>query len=244
MAERQTEQEASYRKELENMRSNLSHSIRMPLAVISGYLELLALDIVSSEDEKKACFEKIRENVAYLVEVTGITLDNFEEKDIKLHLKIEKLDLSDCIRRVASYAKPLVKKREIQIEVICGEKAILIEADRIQLMKVLYNLIENSIKYMGKSGKIQISAEKKKKEVQVIFRDDGLGIAKEESEHLFEKSYTGKNHTGGNGYGLHMVQTVIEAHHGQLEVQTDRGQGMSICIRLPAVQACRRKEIV
>ena len=86
---------------------------------------------------------------------------------------------------------------------------------------------------MGRDGLITIRLSPDEEEVKVLFKDDGLGLPQEETEHIFERSYQGTNKTEGHGHGLYMVKSIIEAHSGDVYAESQEGRGMAIYITLP-----------
>ena len=106
-------------------------------------------------------------------------------------------------------------------------------ADTYLLSRVLFNLLENALKYMGRPGAITIRVLKLESNASILVQDDGLGLPAEETAHIFEPNYQGSNHVGGQGYGLYLVRRAIEGHGGTVSAQSAPGRGMGISITLP-----------
>ena len=107
------------------------------------------------------------------------------------------------------------------------------QADTYLLSRVLFNLLENALKYMGRPGAITIRVLKLESNASILVQDDGLGLPAEETAHIFEPHYQGSNHIGGQGYGLYLVKRTIENHGGTVSAQSAPGRGMGISITLP-----------
>ena len=106
-------------------------------------------------------------------------------------------------------------------------------ADAYLLNRVLFNLLENALKYMGRPGVITIRIRRQGDSVSLLVQDDGMGLPSEETAHIFEPNYQGSNHVGGQGYGLYLVRRAIEGHGGTVSAQSAPGRGLGISMTLP-----------
>ena len=106
-------------------------------------------------------------------------------------------------------------------------------ADTYLLNRVLFNLLENALKYMGRPGVITIRILRQGDSASLLVQDDGLGLPAKETAHIFEPNYQGSNHVGGQGYGLYLVRRAIEGHGGTVSAQSAPGRGLGISMTLP-----------
>ena len=228
------EAESKCRQEMDHFRSNLSHSVRVPLSIVQGYAELLCGDLVADEAGRREYLEKIVQRSKYISSVLGQQLSEARTEET-LNLSCVKLDLLEMIRQAAKDFQTTAEPHGITIQVISGEDAVYVWADPYQLTKVFFNLVENSVKYMGREGIISVRLTRQGDNAQIVVKDDGLGLSAEETKHIFELNYQGSNRTRGrgHGHGLYLTRKIIQAHGGTITAQSSPGQGMGIFITLP-----------
>lgn len=212
----------------------MAHNIRMPLAIIAGYGELLANRSFATREEEQDCINKICNNIDYLDTLSKVLLDNGQEE---LLTEKEYFDILGCVRMVSEYVRVIAQKAGIGISVNSSKKEVLFYGNRISLMRAFFNLIENSVRYMNRQGNIFITVEETEKEILVIYRDDGEGMQLEEAAHITELSFQGSNKkVGGYGIGMYLVHKTVEEQGGSLTVKTGQGNGMGIYMSFPKVR--------
>lgn len=216
------------------MRSMLSHNVRMPLSIISGYGNIIENNLIKSDEEMQNIIHKISGNIKYLSNVLSLIIDGNER--IGLNLTLTDINLTQCVREISGYLSETSRRYHLTVQVNAPKEDILMKGDYTQLMKVLFNLFENSVKYMKKSdGLITITLEKAGDTIYLIYKDNGIGMNPEEGQHILEKGYKGTNSTFGTGMGLYYVNDVITAHGGSIEISTGINKGM--CVKMIFTQA-------
>ena len=204
----------------------LSHNFRMPMAIISGYGELLKNGEFKDREEEINCINKICSNIDYLATISKIILDDDNEE---LLLDKEYFDILKCIQEVSLYVKTIVQKAGIVLSVNSSKDEILFYGNRITIMRAFFNLVENSIKYMNNKGNITITIEETDEELLIVYRDNGEGMDPEEAKHITEINYQGSNRKAGSyGIGMYLVGKAIEDNGGTIQVKTEKGFGMCI----------------
>lgn len=228
------EAESKCRQEMDHFRSNLSHSVRVPLSIVQGYAELLCGDLVSTDGVRQEYLEKIVQRSRYIASVLGQQLSEARTEE-ELTLSCVKLDLLEMIQQAAKDFQTTAEPHGIAIQVISGESQVYVWADPYQLTKVFFNLVENSVKYMGREGIISVRLSCQGDSARIVVKDDGLGLSAEETKHIFELNFQGSNHVEGHGHGhgLYLTRRIIQAHGGTITAQSSPGQGMGISITLP-----------
>lgn len=212
----------------------MAHNLRMPLAVITGYGELLLNGSLSTREEELDCIRKICTNIDYLNTLSRVLLDSDRQEP---SLEKEYFDMLADVRRVAEYVRTITQKAGIRVIVNSSRNEVLFFGNRIYLMRAFFNLIENSIRYMNRAGTIVITVEETEKEVLVVYRDDGEGMRAEEAVHITELEYRGSNSKKeGNGIGMYLIQQAVETEGGSLEVKTGEGIGMGVYMSFPKKQ--------
>lgn len=209
----------------------LAHNIRMPLAIISGYLELLMQGNFQNRREEIACIDKITSNVDYIDTLTKVLLDSEQES---LLYQREYFDVLECVQRVAAYVKVIAQKVGVEISVISSKSEVVFWGNRISLMRAFFNLIENSLRYMNKQGNICIMVEETEEEILIIYRDDGEGMEQEEVPYIGELNFRGSNgDVNGTGMGMYLVKEAVEGQDGHFSVKSSLGNGMTIYMSFP-----------
>ncbi len=228
-------------KQLENTRqefvANVSHELRTPLSLIKGFVETL-LEGAKNDPDLSTRFlrtiEKHTDRLTYLIEDL-LTISRLESGQIVMNL--QQVDLREEVGRVIDdlQSRAQEKKAVIQNLVAAGLTA---RADADRLHQVLFNLVENAIKYGKHEGKVTIggrlSGEAK---VEVWVQDDGPGIPSEARERVFERFYrvdrARSRETGGTGLGLAIVKRIVEEHGGTIEAINLKDGGATVTLHLP-----------
>ena len=220
----QTEAEGEWIKRM------LSHNMRMPMAIITGYGDLLKTGEYQNRQEELEYIQKICGNIDYLNRLLGVVLDTGRQNR---EAQKEYFDVLGCIREVAEYVKTMARRAGIVIAVNSSKQEILLYGDRIQMMRAFYNLFENSLKYMKRGGTIYVTAEETEEGILMVYKDDGVGMDAQEAEWITQPGYRGSNaqennNAGGDGLGMYLVKRIVEGHGGSLRVKSGSGKGMGI----------------
>lgn len=226
------EMRSQNQSEMDAFRSSLSHSLRMPVAIIQGYAELLVSGVIKDTEVAVEYLEKINQRSQYMTEAISRQFSVADSINSS-KLTYSQLDLISLVGQAASDMQAAAEEQGVRIQVISPEQHIFMQGDAYLLSRVLYNLLENALKYMGRPGVITIRVLLQGDDVSLLVQDDGLGLSPEETAHIFEPNYQGSNHTVGQGYGLHLVRCAIESHGGTVSAQSALGRGMGIFMTLP-----------
>ncbi len=219
-------------KKAEHFRSLLSHSLRMPVAVIQGYAELLLSDMVENEETKAEYLNKIVQRSQYMSEIISRNLTAEENIDSS-KLNYAEVDILDISQQTAADMKLAADEKGVKMQVLSPDEKVIAVADSYLLRRVMFNLLENALKYMGRPGVVTIRVVQQDGNVTVSVQDDGLGLSEKETEHVFEYQFKGSNHVTGSGYGLYLVKKSIEAHGGTVSAVSSLGKGMGITFTIP-----------
>jgi two-component system phosphate regulon sensor histidine kinase PhoR len=230
-------------KELEKIRqdfvANVSHELRTPLTTIKGYTETL-LDGALKEEVGPRFLQVIQKHADRLTKIVEdlLTLSKIESKEF--YLKWERLPLSELIDDVLDFVKEAAEKKKISISRSILPSSLEVMGDRSYLEQVFINLLDNAIKYTHETGEISISAlEKGQREIQVVIKDNGIGIPKEDLSRIFERFYRvdkGRSQElGGTGLGLSIVKHLVQAHGGRVWAESKLGEGSTFYFTLPHI---------
>lgn len=214
--------------------ANVSHELKTPLMSISGYAEIMKNGLVRPEDMKNFA-GRIFDEATRLSTLVGdiIKLSRLDEADGTLPM--EDVDLYEMAQETKEQLLMSAEKNNITVDV-CGSCA-KIHGVRQVLGEMLYNLCDNAIKYNRPGGHVWINAEPEGDYVLLTVADDGIGIAKEHQERIFERFYrVDKSHskeTGGTGLGLSIVKHGAMLHNASLDIESMPGQGTRLKIIFP-----------
>lgn len=155
----------------------------------------------------------------------------------RLELNLERVDLKKLIQRVVEQSRVLADKKQIRIIATLTDDLPEMFLDGSKIEQVLNNLIGNALKFSPVENTIEIGAKAQKNEVILSVKDNGPGIAAEESETLFSPFIKGKTRaTGGeksSGLGLAIVKKIVEGHGGRITLETESGKGTCFFVALP-----------
>jgi two-component system phosphate regulon sensor histidine kinase PhoR len=218
--------------------NNMTHELKTPIATIS-----LACEALHDPDMRKS--ERAVENYVGMIrdenKRLGILVENvlrtsvFEQGEMKLRL--QPIDLHQTILQVIANIDIQVKKRNGEIIRHLDASHAIIEGDQLHITNVIYNLIDNAIKYSENKPVVEIYTRDEVNGIAVAFRDFGIGINKENQAKVFDKLYrvpTGNIHNvKGFGLGLSYVKGVVEMHGGKVDVASELKKGSTFTIHLP-----------
>ncbi|MFN8776721.1 MAG: sensor histidine kinase [Flavobacteriales bacterium] len=218
--------------------NNMTHELKTPIATISLACEALNdKDMQGSERALNTYVGMISEENKRL----GVLVENvlrtaiFEQGEMQL--RREKMNMHDIILQVIRNIDIQVRKKKGGIITHLDASDPLVEGDSLHLTNVVYNLIDNAIKYGGDNPKVEIFTRDGLSELVIAFRDNGIGISRENQKRVFEKLFrvpTGNVHNvKGFGLGLSYVKGVVEKHGGHVEVISELKKGSTFTIHIP-----------
>lgn len=221
-----------------------SHDLRNPLSAIMSLSEIMLdekdQDYQNLSGEQKEFLKQIRRSSQFMLSIVEDMLDISKIESGKINLDPELIDLERLVSHSVSLNRRLAEKKEISLEMIEPAQEIEITADAQKLEQVLNNLITNAIKYSHSGTRITIQLEKNEDPtVTLSVEDEGQGIPEKEQKNLFKPfSKTSVKTTGGEmstGLGLAITRRIVEAHGGEIWVESEVGKGSTFYVKLPTV---------
>ncbi|HGA0454388.1 TPA: ATP-binding protein [Streptococcus agalactiae] len=212
--------------------ANVSHELKTPLHVISGYSELLANQMVPNAEVPQfaAKIHKESERLVKLVEDI-INLSHLDEQE---KLPQETVNLYDLTQKVLEGLQAKADKKHIQIN-FNGEEAIL-RGNPVLLNSLVYNLCDNAITYNHEKGQVNVTLKNSPDTITLEVSDTGLGIAEKDKKRIFERFYrvdkSRSKIVGGTGLGLSIVKSALDFHNGSIKVDSHLGQGTTMTVLL------------
>jgi PAS domain S-box-containing protein len=230
----------SARKALERQRTEflamLTHDIKNPLTSLMGYTDYL-LERTGKLDSAKRdeVLPWIKSNAFTILSLVNNYLDLSRIEDQRLNLNKEPLNVNDLLNRVGRQYAGEARHRQITLEFQLQKKPPRVEGDPLALERIFANLIYNALKFTPKQGYVTVSSASRPGEAVVTIADTGSGILSKEIPLLFGKYQraVGARRKDGTGLGLFIVKTLVEAHKGRIEVESEPGSGTRFHIFLP-----------
>jgi len=233
--------------------TNISHEFRTPLTLIIGTLDLLKRKNFS-KDEINENYSKIDRYTRILKRLIDDIMDMRKIEKDTLHLKLQKIEVSKFVRQLCDNFASLFVQKNIQFEFkthIIGDAFIL--ADELRFESIIYNLLSNAFKFTAENGKVSctltigekaehgktiFSKKIQKKYVRIAIADNGIGIASDELNQIFNQFYTANNDQNvnkltGTGIGLPFARKLVQLHKGYIEVKSAPGKGSEFSVDLP-----------
>lgn len=227
-------------KKLEQVRkdfvANVSHELKTPVTSIKGFAETL-LDGAMNERETLHSFlqiiqkesDRLQSLIYDLLELSRIEREGFQ-------LTIDRVDLHQIVHDVLHTLEKNAAKKRISLAYENGRSCI-IEGDRLRIQQILFNLVTNAISYTPPRGKVTVTLSEENDHVKLSVNDTGIGIEKEEIPRIFERFYrvdkARSRNSGGTGLGLAIVKHLVDAHKGDIVVDSELGKGSCFTVLLP-----------
>lgn len=213
----------------------LAHEMRTPLTSIKGYATALLMDEVDFDaGTQREFLEHIDRECDSLIQLIEDLLESSLLNEGLLELDVQPVRLPQLVKGVVEEIRQMTTRHRFVVDL--GEPP-LVEADPVRLAQVLRNLLENAVKYSPQGGLIVVRAEALPAQILISVADQGLGIAPEHLNRLFEKFFRvksgGAQATIGSGLGLPIARTIVEAHGGKIWAESQLGQGSTFYVTLP-----------
>lgn len=228
-------------RNLEKTRQELieavSHDLRTPLSNARAMVESINDGIVTDEETIKRYLHNTQSEIENLSQLVN---DLFEVSQIDaglLKLNMDLINLQQLINDTVDTMAIPASSNHIKLETDIDRNITPITVDSNRIQRVLYNLIQNAIRHTPPDGSIQVSAVDSGNEIEIRISDNGEGISSEETKRIFERSYRSdqsrSRQSGGAGLGLSIAKGIVEAHGGQIWVESKLGQGSIFSFTLP-----------
>lgn len=221
--------------------NNMTHEFKTPIATVSLAVEALKKKEVAQNQLRvheylEICQHELRRVAAMVDKV--LKMAAFEKSEI--NLSFQNLDMQELIQGVVATMQPQLEKKQADLRISFQGEIPFIEADRDHLANVLYNLIENSLKYTNGTPQIRISCKYEHDKLQMTISDNGIGIPPAYQEKVFANFFrvpTGDIHNvKGFGMGLSYVLAIVKRHGGEIKLKSRVGEGSIFTILLPKEQ--------
>lgn len=218
--------------------NNMAHEFKTPIATISISAETLSNpDIVNQPDRMQAYTNIIKNETDRLRTQVDKLLQMAKMERDKIELHLEELDLHGMIREVIPNLSLKLDEEGGKLTYHLDAAHHLIMADKVHLTNIIYNLLDNAVKYTDAAPQIDVRTKNADGEILLSIKDDGIGIPNEYQEKVFDKFFrvpTGNIHNvKGFGLGLHYLKIVVNAHKWKLDLQSEKNKGSTFTICIP-----------
>ena len=214
---------------------NISHEFRTPLASIKAMVETLQDGAVDDKEVARDFLTKIDDDIERLTHIVAELTEFSRIETGKAELMLEPVNLNLLIEDVINQLNPQVERQQLSVDTELSTDLPPVQADRTRVRQAIANLVHNAIKFTKPGGKITVMTRVERNSVAVDISDTGMGIAKSDLPHVFERFYKADRARsgGGTGMGLAIAKHVIEAHGGGIQVQSEEGKGSTFSFDLP-----------
>ncbi len=244
LAERNEELRQAYEelKELDRLKSDfvsmVSHELRSPLTNISGAVELMLQEDQVGEEYLHRMLGVVGEQSQRLIRLVQGVLDVSKIDAGKLYLECREVDLLPLVERVVNSLQPTTVSHWFELPRVNEFPPVWGDEDRIE--QILFNLLDNAIKYSPSGGPIKVQMEAGNGEITISLTDQGVGIPADRLDRLFQKFHRldsgDARETYGHGLGLYITKGLVEAHGGRIWVESTVGQGSTFSFTLPVAR--------
>ncbi|SDM75158.1 two-component system, OmpR family, phosphate regulon sensor histidine kinase PhoR [Psychrobacillus sp. OK028] len=219
--------------------ANVSHELKTPVTSIKGFSETLLYGAYKNEDTLLSFLEIIHKESNRLQMLINDLLDLSKVEQVGYEMNLQKVNLLEVVERSKEMTNHIVEEKNMRIETIY-EEPIYVLGDLNRLIQITMNLLMNALTYSPEEKTVTISIDQNEKCGILRIQDEGIGIAKEEINRVFERFYrvdrARSRNSGGTGLGLAIVKHLVEAHHGLLEVESEVGKGTVFTVSIPLVK--------
>jgi two-component system phosphate regulon sensor histidine kinase PhoR len=233
-------------RRLETMRSdfaaNVSHEIKTPLTAIQGFVETLCQEGDVDPLEVKRFLGIIDKHVKRLTAIVDdlMQLARLEQGAEQPALNLSRVPVQSMLYSARQLCHHKAEEKSMRVEITCDE-TLTMPTDADLMEQAIVNLLDNAIKYSPPDGRIELSAQTESNRLRIRVKDEGIGISKKHLPRLFERFYrvdkARSRRMGGTGLGLAIVKHIVQAHNGQVTVESELGKGSTFTITLPLTPA-------
>lgn len=224
---------AAERDTLRRFIADASHELRTPVTALKTFNELLQGAAAGDPQAQQEFLAESEVQLRRLEWITHNLLDLSRLEGGLVQLELQPHEAADLLTSVAAPFRPLAQERGVALSIELPATPCSLVADRTRLEMALSNLLDNALKFTPAGGTVTLGAARRGTGVALWVRDSGPGIPQEEQAHIFDRFYRAPaNRHTGSGLGLAIVQSIVHAHHGQVQVESVVGEGARLTITL------------
>jgi two-component system, OmpR family, phosphate regulon sensor histidine kinase PhoR len=218
--------------------ANVSHELRTPLSILRGYIEVLLDEPETPREELARILSIMERHSKRLQRLVDDLLSLAQLESSGATLELSALRVDELFNNLIRDWKEKLAAKNLKVMVDLTPEALTLHADGTRLEEVLYNLLDNAVKFSRENGEIYLRATRLGSDMVLSVSDNGLGIGKEHLSRIFERFYRAdkarSRELGGTGLGLAIVKHIAQLHGGRVEAESELGNGTTIRVILPA----------
>jgi heavy metal sensor kinase len=222
-------------KQIRQFTADASHELRTPLTILKGEIEV-GLRRKRRPKEYKDILDSNLEEVNHMSQIVDDLLFLSKADMGEVHLEKHRINLAKLVSEIHAQAQTIAMAKDIRVHISNDVDGVVI-GDRLKVRQLLLNLVDNGVKYTPQGGEMRISLEKNDGRFKLRVIDNGIGIAPEDQPHIFDRFFrvdkARSREAGGSGLGLSICKWIVEAHGGEITVESDFGKGSIFTVTLP-----------
>jgi len=226
--------------QLEGMRrsfvANVSHELKTPMTTIGGFIDGI-IDGTIEEDKQNYYLGIVSEEVKRLSRLVQTMLNMSKLESGEYVLKPELFDMRELLFTIAISQEQQIEHKQIEISGLDTIESVSLKADKDLIHQVVYNLVDNAVKFTPENGKISFSLTRDSKQLTLKISNSGRGIPKEDLPYIFERFYKADKSRSANknstGLGLYIAKNIVSAHGGKISAQSEENEITTFTINLP-----------
>jgi heavy metal sensor kinase len=221
--------------EVKQFTSDVSHELRNPLSAVKGEMEV-ALSEQRTKEEYKEVLSECMERINDLIKIVNslLLISRFDSN--KITLDLDSVNLSEIVNNMCEFFQPIAQEKHLKLEIERNDNIVL-KADRTRMQQVISNLIDNAIKFTPQSGSIYLSLIKGEDKMDLLVRDNGIGIPDGEISNIFKRFYqvedSRSDSNSGSGLGLPICKRIVDLHGGNIRAERNKEAGMTFIVTIP-----------
>jgi two-component system, OmpR family, phosphate regulon sensor histidine kinase PhoR len=228
-------------KQLDQIRrefvANVSHELRTPLSILRGYIEVLLDELETPREELARILSIMERHSKRLQRLVDDLLSLAQLESSRATLELSDVRVDELFNNLIRDWKEKLAAKNLKVIVDLTPEAFTLHADGTRLEEVLYNLLDNAVKFSPENGQIHLRATHRGSDMVLSVADSGLGIGKGHLPRIFERFYRAdkarSRELGGTGLGLAIVKHIAQLHGGRVEAESELGRGTTIRVVLP-----------
>jgi len=219
----------------EQVLSGITHDLRGPLSAIMGYLDLLKRQVKDAAPKAQEYLLLAREAGTRLTQMISDILDVVRFEQGKIDMEIQSISVDDTFERIKNIFGVTAGQKNVHLKLELAEGGMHVSGDPKLLERVLDNLVGNAIKFTPPEGDITVSAKREGRRMVFSVSDTGRGIPKEAQSRIFDKFQQVRpgDRSGGYGLGLAVVKFIVDAHKGEIRVESEPEKGSTFTFWIP-----------
>lgn len=214
--------------------ANFAHELRTPLATLRSHIEAFQ-DGIWEPNAKR--LEQCHEELMRLVRLVNELEKLMAAENPQIRLNKTKLEAGKVLSFIKNQFNPLFMKKGVDLKVVPSTEQIYFLGDHDKIIQILTNIVNNALQYTPKGKQVSILVNKKNDQITFIIKDEGEGISEDDLPFLFERFYRGDKSrdrkTGGIGIGLSIVKALVEAHQGEIKIESELNVGTAVEVQFP-----------